>query len=624
MKKYLLIPALILLFFIPGGSGQAQEKSWFFDKWDTAFEINKDASIKVQEALTYNFTGNFTWVKRDLPKNKGIRYDHIKVYETDGTQVPDSKVEIEETASKVSIKVNFNLSNTTHTWIFEYKAFGAIGFFDDYDEFYWNVVAQDREVKIKKAQATVYLPEAVDPNKIKQKIYVGRSGSKEETLDYIAGNKEVNFFATDIAPYENFTIVLSWPKKIVDYPGYVNINSEPEAANIYIDGLALNKKTPANLLIGYDLDSGQRNFELKKFGHTTASQSVDIKKGIDKNLSFNLEAKAWYIYGRKAFYFLMYLYFASPVFVGIYLYLKWKKHGQDPKSKGTVIAQYDPPDNIKPAQMGTLIDEKADLHDITATIVDLAYQGYIRIHEEEDKKLFGKKTEYTFEKRKDFFGDKSLKEYERLILNNLFKTKNVVKLSELRNKFYKILKKIKTSLYKDVTALGYFERNPETVRHKYLVVGVIFVAVGWILFLVPAIWGLLIIIFGLIMPKKTKKGVQAKWHADGFKEYLHTAERFRLGQMRPETFEKYLSYAMVFKVEKEWAERFKDIYNQPPDWYVGRGGVQAFAVTSFATNLSSSFNSAVASNLSSSPSSSSGFSGGSAGGGGGGGGASAG
>ncbi|MDZ7798267.1 MAG: DUF2207 domain-containing protein [Patescibacteria group bacterium] len=624
MKKYLLLSVLILSFLIPGGAGQAQEKSWFFNKWDVGIQVNQDASIMVQEGLTYNFTGDFSYIKRRLPKTKGIKYDNISVLETDGSRLSEDKVEIEETSSEVIVTVHFNLSNTTHTWIFEYTAYGAIGFFEDYDELYWNVVAFDREVEIKKSQATVYLPQEIDPDNIKQKIYVGRSDSKEETLDYTAGSREINFFATDIAPYENFTIVLGWPKNIVKYPGYLNITSEPESSNIYIDGQALANKTPANLLIGYDINAGEKDIAVKKFGHTTASQKVNIEKGKDKKLDFNLEAKAWYFYGKKAFYFLMYLYFASPVFVGLYLYLKWKKHGKDPKSKGTVIAQYEPPDHTRPAEMGTLIDEKADLHDITATIIDLAFQGYIRIHEEEDKSLFGKKTDYTFEKRKDFFGDQTLKEYERMILSNLFGSKKEVKLSDLKNKFYKMLKKIKSSLYKDVTALGYFERNPETVRHKYLVVGVVFVAAGWILFLVPAIWGILIIIFGLVMPKKTKKGVQAKWHADGFKKYLHTAERFRLGQLTPETFEKYLSYAMVFKVEKQWAQRFKDIYNQPPDWYVGRGGIEAFAVTSFAANLSDSFNSVVASNLSSSPSSSSGFSGGSAGGGGGGGGASAG
>jgi hypothetical protein len=35
----------------------------------------------------------------------------------------------------------------------------------------------------------------------------------------------------------------------------------------------------------------------------------------------------------------------------------------------------------------------------------------------------------------------------------------------------------------------------------------------------------------------------------------------------PQTFEKLLPYAIVFGVENQWAEKFKDIYKTPPNWY---------------------------------------------------------
>ena len=498
MKKLLFVASIFALLLAGGlpGRVEAQEKSWFFDKWDVAIQINEDSSFKAQEAQTFNFTGDFTWVTRILPKTKGIRYTDIKVYETDGTELTGKNIEISEDSAKVVIQLNFDLSNTSHTWIFEYTVIGGIGFFTDHDELYWNVVsANDRQVRIDQAQATVYLPEAVEVDDIQQKIYVGSYGSDQETLDYTAGTEEMNFFSENIFPYENFTIVLGWPKGIVEYPGYVTVNSEPKNAVINIDGVQAYQKTPVDLLIGYDILPGQRTIELKKFGYNTFTENITVSKGEDKDLIYALDEMNWYTMGRVVFYFLMYLYFASPLFVLLYLYLKWKKHGRDPGKKKTIIPQYDPPGNIKPAEMGTLIDEKADLHDITATIVDLAYRGYIRIYEDEDKALFGKQTKYRFEKLKDFSGTGDLKEYEKIILKGMFGSKNMVKLSDLKNKFYSILKDIKKSLYKDVTTLGYFEANPETVRHKYFIVGVVFIAVGWILLLVPAIWGNLIIIY---------------------------------------------------------------------------------------------------------------------------------
>jgi uncharacterized membrane protein len=36
----------------------------------------------------------------------------------------------------------------------------------------------------------------------------------------------------------------------------------------------------------------------------------------------------------------------------------------------------------------------------------------------------------------------------------------------------------------------------------------------------------------------------------GFKLYLETAERYRMQNLTPETFEKYLPYAIIFGVEK--------------------------------------------------------------------------
>ena len=41
----------------------------------------------------------------------------------------------------------------------------------------------------------------------------------------------------------------------------------------------------------------------------------------------------------------------------------------------------------------------------------------------------------------------------------------------------------------------------------------------------------------------------------------------------PEMFEKFLPYAMALGVEDNWAKAFDGIYNQPPSWYSGPGGV---------------------------------------------------
>ena len=85
-----------------------------------------------------------------------------------------------------------------------------------------------------------------------------------------------------------------------------------------------------------------------------------------------------------------------------------------------------------------------------------------------------------------------------------------------------------------------------------------------------------------------------------------------------QSIEKYLPYAMAFEVEEKWANAFKDIYREPPQWYTGTG---RFDAVSFGHTISAMGN-AAASSMSSSPSSSGSGGGGSSGGGSGGGGGS--
>ena len=136
--------------------------------------------------------------------------------------------------------------------------------------------------------------------------------------------------------------------------------------------------------------------------------------------------------------------------------------------------------------------------------------------------------------------------------------------------------------------------------------------------------GVIMMLFGLIMPARTILGARTLEKVLGFEEFLGRVEgeRFERVIKTPEMFEKYLPFAMAFKVEKKWARAFQDICREPPKWYVGGTGYQgSFNLGGFSSRLST-LSERTASTMASSPrsSSGSGFSGGSSGGGGGGGG----
>jgi len=241
-----------------------------------------------------------------------------------------------------------------------------------------------------------------------------------------------------------------------------------------------------------------------------------------------------------------------------------------------------------------------------------------------EKNLLFSSADYQLDKLKEPGVD--LKDFQKIILTSLFGSATTVKLSELKEKFYKNIETISNSVYAQVTADGYWVENPKKEKIKYLIIGLVVAVVGPMIGLFGLIaGGIIIVLFGLIMPARTAQGVRAKEDIAGLKLYLSVAEADRLKfhdapEKSPDHFEKLLPFAMILGVEKAWAEQFKDIYLKPPAWYNDPTSVN-FNAAIFAVSLAS-FRTSAGSSLASSPAASghSGFSGGFSGGGFGGGG----
>jgi uncharacterized membrane protein YgcG len=323
-----------------------------------------------------------------------------------------------------------------------------------------------------------------------------------------------------------------------------------------------------------------------------------------------------------------------PVLIFFWLFLRWRKFGRDAKGRGTIIPEYEAPNNLAPAEVGTLYDNRADRTDVSAQIIQLAVHGYLKIRREETGAVF-KSTDYIFTKLKP--ADDLVKSFDKEIMNGLFEKGETVKLSDLEYEFASTMQKIIRNLYEDLTKDGYFTKNPRLIKAKYLgggclffflaiFVGAFFGLLGVLSFIISAV---IIVVFAFIMPAVTKLGAETKEKILGLKLYMTVAEAARIKfhnapEKNPERFEKLLPYAMVMKVEKEWAEQFKDIYNIKPTWYDDPSHVGMFNAAMLAGSLSH-FDTVAASTLGATVSSSassggSGFSGGGSGGGFGGGG----
>jgi len=325
-----------------------------------------------------------------------------------------------------------------------------------------------------------------------------------------------------------------------------------------------------------------------------------------------------------------------PLFtLGLMFYL-WNTKGRDPAGKGTIIAQYEQPDNLTPAEVGTIVDEKADKKDISAEIINLAVNGYLKIIRQSGKGILAKE-DYELEKLKESADLPN--EFQKKLMDSFFSGRErLIKLSSLKNKFYKDLEDVKNKIYKSTLDKQYFLKNPKNVRGIYfgisvllfflaLFTGGVFGGLGIFSFILSAV---IVAIYSSFMPARTKKGVEAKEHILGLKYYLTIAEKDRLKfhnapKKDPQHFEKLLPFAMVLGVEKEWAKQFEGIYNQPPSWYSDPSG--GYFTALYLTSSLSSFQNQANTTLASRPASASGggsgfggggFSGGGFGGGGGG------
>jgi len=463
--------SILLVFFIIlgfslfiGAHLKGAEKSWDFERWQVDIEINKDGTFLVKEKQTFNFQGNFHWVKRDILKQRLRKITDVAVFDESGRELSGREIEIQEDEQYVNIKLNFDLTNTQKTWIFQYRVHGGLGFFPGYDEIYWNAVSSEREVPIKKVEVSVFLPKEVKEEEIRQLLYIGPFGSKNKSFNYeVVDLKTLNFWGENISPFENFTIVAAFPKGIVQNPGSIKIISNPLPAEVLIDGKKTNFITPVVLEQGYDISEGSHTISVETFGWKIkdGEKNVLVKAGEEEIIEITLIKKQWL----KVLSFLPFL---IPLGLLIFIFKRRQKYS---KSKKTIIAQYEPPDNLSPLEVGALIDAQIQPRDITAVIIDLAFRGYIKIKEKIEKGFFGIKRKYSLIKTKKFFSEnKDLKDYEESLCSALFGLKDQAEIDELKNKtsLGKDLKKIKDKIFEQLVHNNYLKTTPGKEAMFYL------------------------------------------------------------------------------------------------------------------------------------------------------------
>ncbi|MGH2542697.1 MAG: DUF2207 family protein, partial [Ardenticatenaceae bacterium] len=245
------------------------------------------------------------------------------------------------------------------------------------------------------------------------------------------------------------------------------------------------------------------------------------------------------------------------------VFMLWYTRGRDKSVELTADYLSEPPGDLTPGLVGTLLDERADLKDVMATLLDLARKGAIRINETSPASsalFFQKGPEFAYELLDK---SKATTEAERVLIREFFGNKSRRDLEDLKQKFYKSLPEVQEALYQEVIERGLFSEHPNKVRNRYTFSGIalfflsIFLGVAGgsifaaalgtpVVLCLPAALALVggaLLVVGQAMPRKTPAGGEAasKWQA--FRRYLQQIDRFDDLEEKREIWDQYLPYA---------------------------------------------------------------------------------
>lgn len=408
------------------------------------------------------------------------------------------------------------------------------------DELYWNVIGSGWTVPLSGLSVRVTGPAAVQD----ATCFVGPAGSTDPCTTVRSAGRSATFRQDLLAAGDQWTTVTGWPGGTFD--------SEPILAPRFEPGAPMDPAGPGGIAAGVVALGGLGLVaaRVRKVGRD--QEYLGLTPGL-----------------RPAS--------GQATLVG-------------PRRRAAVSVQFAPPEGTRPGEIGTLVDEKAGPVDVTATLVDLAVRGYLRIEEVPRKDPGKKPKDWTLVQLRE--PDPGLLDFERILLASLFSGRSEVKLSDLRTTFASSMASVQKALYQHVTDNRWFRANPSTVRALWMGGGIAAIIGGVIITAVlagtqaqlkgialigiaVAVVGLALVVVSRAAPARTPDGTAVLAQALGFRRYLATAEanqlKFEEGQ---DIFSRYLPYAIVFGLADRWARVFAELAASgravpPPTWYTG-------------------------------------------------------
>ena len=214
---------LLTLAVLPLGTPLAQERILTFR---SDIVVHEDGALSVTEEITVQATGNE--IKRGIVREFPTSYEddygfrtkidfEIISIERDGRPEP---FHTEQVSNGIKIYIGDRdvfLEPGEYSYRIAYETGRQLGFFEDYDELYWNVTGNGWSFAIEQAEARIELPRGAP--QFDQSGYTGYQGSTEANYAFSReGGRYVFRTTKPLEPWQGLTVALSWAKGYVQEP----------------------------------------------------------------------------------------------------------------------------------------------------------------------------------------------------------------------------------------------------------------------------------------------------------------------------------------------------------------------------------------------------------------------
>ena len=270
------------------------------------------------------------------------------------------------------------------------------------------------------------------------------------------------------------------------------------------------------------------------------------------------------------------------------------------EKKGIETVEFYPPKNLNSLEVGLLYKGYVDKKAYPALLIDLASRGYLKIEENEKRKLFRTKKTYKIIRLKEYKGTNP---YEQYFMEQLFfwgheeNNKKIITEKELKHSHhitmdeddYKKINKRQDLFVKNNTWCKIIIMIIIFIIIMYTLFAPLFYYYGFVNFHILSLpevfmynnqikYAYLISLIVVIIlktihkhiPKRTKHGDELYYQIKGFKTFLETAEKNKIDLLvskNPSYFYDILPYAYVLGVSDKWIKKFDSFNIKYPKWY---------------------------------------------------------